>query len=189
VTAERLQSALGFTPADLEANRAGRLSDTQQEFMNVQSKRGRAFILGMGGFFVVFVIIIVTVVVPKMNSSSTDSTSGSSSAVPPWVIAAVLAVVALIVLRSVLKGRKRVGQLATGAVQSVEGPAKTKAVMRGNVTDDVMLVPMGVYRLKVGKVTFALSTAKQLSGFDDGVSYRCFYVKGTLPVLISAEEI
>jgi hypothetical protein len=77
------------------------------------------------------------------------------------------------------------GPLATGAVRSTEGAATVTAKARGNV--DQMTV-MAVYRLKVGKVTFPLS-ATQLAGFDDGVAYRCFYVKGTLPVLTSAEEI
>ena len=188
MSAEKLQSALDFTPADLESNRAGRLSDTQQTFMNKESKKGRAFILGMGGLFVVFVVIIVTVVLPNMNSNSTDSTTGSSSAVPPGIIFAVLAVVALIVLVSVLRGRRGMGNMSTSAVLSVEGPARVRAKVRGNVTDDIVLAPMAVYRVKVGKVNFPLN-GKKYSGFVDGVNYRCFYVKGTLPVLISAEEI
>jgi preprotein translocase subunit SecG len=186
VTAERLQSALGFTADDLVANQAGRLSATQQSYMNVQSKRGKSFNLVMVGVFVAFVAIIVAVVLPKMNSNSTDSSSGSSSAVPPWIIVAVIALVALIMLRTFLKTARGMGNIATGAVQSVEGPARTKAVARGNV-DQMTVMP--VYRLKVGKVTFPLKSAKQLGGFDDGVAYRCYYVKGTLPVLISAEEI
>ncbi|MCW2799012.1 MAG: hypothetical protein JWQ70_484 [Aeromicrobium sp.] len=188
MTAEKLQAALDFTPADLESNRAGRLSDTQQTFMDKESKKGKAFILGMGGVFVVFVIIIITVVLPKMNSNSTDSTTGSSSAVPPGIIFAVLAVVALIVLASVLRGRRGMGNIATSAVLSVEGPARISAKVRGNVTDNMMLVPMAVYRVKVGKVKFPLN-GKKYSGFVNGVNYRCFYVKGTLPILISAEEI
>ena len=188
MTAEKLQAALDFTPADLESNRAGRLSDSQQTFMDKESKKGRAFSLGMGGLMVVFVIIILTVVVPKMNSNSTDSSTGSSSAVPPGIIFAVLAVVALIVLWTVLRSRRGFGNMATSAVLSVEGPAKVRAKVRGNVTDNIMLVPMAVYRVKVGKVNFPLD-AKKYSGFVDGINYRCFYVKGTLPILISAEEI
>jgi len=185
MTAERLQSALGFTTSDLEANRAGRLSDSQQSHMDVQAKRGKALNIVMMGVFVAFIAVIVVVVLPKMNSNSSSS-SGSSSAVPPWIIVAVIAVVALIMLRTFVKTARGMGNVATGAVQSVEGPARTKAVARGNV--DQMDV-MAMYRLKVGKVTFPLSSAKQLGGFDDGVNYRCYYVKGTLPVLISAEEI
>jgi hypothetical protein len=49
------------------------------------------------------------------------------------------------------------------------------------------LMPM--FRLTVGKVTFPLSSQQQLDGFVDGANYRCYYVKGTLPVLISAEEL
>ena len=188
MTAEKLQAALDFTPADLESNRAGRLSDTQQTFMDKESKKGRAYILGMGGVGVVFIILIITVVLPKMNSNSTDSTTGSSSAVPPGVIFGVLAVVALIVLVTVLRGRRGMGNMATSAVLSVEGPARVRAKVRGNVTDNIMLVPMAVYRVKVGKVNFPLN-AKKYNGFVDGVNYRCFYVKGTLPILISAEEI
>jgi len=185
MTAEALQNALGFTAADLEANRAGRLSDGQQQHMNVQSKRGKSLNLVMAGVFIVFAIIIVTVVLPKLDDNST-STSGSSSAVPPWIIFAVLGVVALIVLRTVFKTRSGMNRVASGSVQTVEGPAKTKARAIGNV-DQLDVMPM--FRLTVGKVTFPLSSQRQLGGFVDGVNYRCYYVKGTLPVLISAEEI
>jgi predicted nucleic acid-binding Zn ribbon protein len=189
MTAERLQSALGFTAADLESNRAGRLSDSQQKFMDVQSKRGKRFNLGMVAVFIVFIVIIVAVVIPKVNSnSSSSSSSGSSSAVPPWIFVVVIAVVALIMLRAFIKTSRGMGNIRSSAVLSVEGPAHTKAVVRGNVTDDIMLVPMAVYRVKVGKVNFPLD-AKKHGGFDEGVNYRCYYVKGTLPVLISAEEI
>jgi preprotein translocase subunit SecG len=188
MTAERLESALGFTPADLEANRAGRLSDAQQGFMDTQSKRGKSLNLVMVGLFVVFIVIIVAVVLPKLSSNSTDSSSGSSSAVPPWIIFVVIAVIALVMLRTFIKTSRGMGNMSTTAVLSVQGPAKTKAVVRGNVTDNVVLAPMGVYRVKVGNVNFPLD-AKKFSGFDDRVNYRCYYVKGTLPVLISAEEI
>lgn len=186
MTAEALQNALDFTAADLDANRTGRLSDSQQQHMNLQSKRGKSYNLVMGGVFLVFAIIIVTVVLPKLNDNSSSGTSGSSSSVPPWIIFVVLAVVALIVLRTLLKTRKGMGRVAAGAVLSVEGPAKTKATNRGNVDQ---MMSMAIFRLKVGKVTFPLSSARQLGGFVDGVNYRCYFVRGTLPVLISAEEI
>ena len=162
MTAEALQSALGFTAADLDANRAGRLSDAQQSHLNFQSRRGKSLNLVMLGVFVAFVVIIVVVVEPKINSN-TSSGSGSSSSLPPRIIPAVLAVVALIMLRTFVKTSKGMGNVATGGVLSVEGPATTKAV--------------------------PLRDGKQLGGFVDDVAYRCYYVKGTLPVLISAEEI
>ncbi|MCW2750631.1 MAG: hypothetical protein JWR83_1741 [Aeromicrobium sp.] len=188
MTAERLQTALDFTAADLESNRAGRLSDSQQSHMASESKKGKSLNLVMVGVFVVFIVIIVAVVVPKMNSNSSGSSSGSSSAVPPWIIIAVIAVVALIMLRTFLKTNRGMGNIKTGPLLSVEGPAKTKAVARGNVTDNMVLVPLAVYRVKVGKVNFPLN-AKKFSGFENGVAYRCYYVKGTLPILVSAEEI
>lgn len=188
MTAERLQSALGFTAADLEANRAGQLSDSQQSYMDTQSKRGKSLNLVMVGVFVAFIVIIVAVVLPKLSSNSSGSSSGSSSSVPPWIIFVVLAVVALIMLRTFVKTSRGMGNVATSAVLSVEGPAKTKAVRRGNVTDNVVIAPLAVYRVKVGNVNFPLD-GKKYGGFDDGVNYRCYYVKGTLPVLISAEEI
>jgi hypothetical protein len=188
VTGEALQSAFKFTPADLVENRAGKLSATQHSYVAVQSKRGKTFNLAMGGVFVVFVIIIVTVVLPKMNSNSTGS-SGTSSAVPPGVVFGVLAVVALLVALSLIRTRRGMERLTTGAVQSVEGPAKTRASARGNVDQLDQMAVMPVYRLTVGKVTFALSNAQQLGAFDEGVTYRCYYLKGTLPVLISAEQL
>lgn len=185
VTAEALQAAFGFTPADLVENRAGRLSSSQHSHMATQSKKGKAFNLGMGVVFVVFVIIIVTVVLPKMNSNSTSS-SGTSSAVPPGIIFGVLAVVALVVGLTLVRTRRGMNRLTTGAVQSTEGPAKTRAGTTGNV--DQFSV-MAIYRLTVGKVTFPLKDMTQLSAFEEGVNFRVYYMKGTLPVIVSAERL
>src|SRR5205085_8399405 len=113
------------------------------------------FALGMGVFFVVFVIIIVVVVLPRMNSS-TGSSSGTSSAVPPGVVFGVLAVVALVVGLSLVRTRRGMARLTTGAVQSVEGSAHTRTRAVGNV-DQMTSMPM--YRLTVGSVTFQIGRA------------------------------
>jgi hypothetical protein len=185
VSADALQSAFNFTPADLVENRAGKLSASQHSHIAVQSSRGKSYNLAMGGVFVVFVVIIVTVVLPKMSSNS-SSTSGSSSTVPPGVIFGVLAAVALLVIVTLLRTRRGMNRLTTGAVQSVEGSARTRARALGNI-DQMDVMP--VYRLTIGKMTFALTNALQLNAFDEGVTYRCYYVKGTMPVLISAEQL
>ncbi|MEO6471646.1 MAG: hypothetical protein ABIR57_07140 [Aeromicrobium sp.] len=182
MTPESLQAALGFTSVDLEHNRAGRLSPAQQAHMTVQGKRGQTLNLVMGGVFVAFVIFIVVVVLPKTSGSE----SSGSSAVPPGVILGVLAVVGLVVGLTLVRTRRAMGGLSTGGVRSTEGPARTKARAYGNV-DQMDVMP--VYRLKVGAVTFPLPNARQLGAFEDGIAYRCYYVKGTLPVLISAEQL
>jgi len=153
--------------------------------MTTQSKRGKSLNLVMGGVFVVFAIVIVAVVMPKMSSSSTGS-SGSSSSVPPGVIIGVLAVLALLVLMTLLRTRRGMNRIAAGAVQTTEGPAKTKARA---YADDNQMSTMPIYRLTVGQVTFALSGSQQLDAFEDGATYRCYYLEGTLPILVSAERI
>lgn len=184
MTTEWLQSALSFTAADLEENRAGRLSSAQQGFMTDQSNKGKSYNLAMGGVFVVFVVIIVAVVLPKMNSNSSGS-SGSSSAVPPGIVFGVLAVVAVVVALTLVRTRRGMDRLKSGTVYSVEGAARTRA---RSYADANQLSDVSTFRLTVGDVTFALSSAHQLAAFEEGASYRCYYVKGTLPVLISAER-
>ena len=176
-----LQAALNFTDEDLVANRAGRLGPTQQARMTKLKGRGQIINIVYAVMFAVIIGVIALFVIPQYTAAAD---AGSSSAVPTWLIAAIIAGVVLIIGFTVLRTRRRLTRL-DGAVLMTEGEANGR---QG-------LVPMAetamapIFRLSIGKVTFALSTPEPLAAFTNGKRYRGYYVKGTMPVLVSAEEI
>ncbi len=84
-----------------------------------------------------------------------------------------------------LRSRRKIGGM-TGTVLSVEGVAHPSSGVFGDANQLGVAV---THRVKVGSMTFAVAGAKQLFGFEDGAAYRAYYVKSTIPVLISAERI
>ena len=178
---EALQAALDFTDDDLVANRAGRLSPTQQTRMGKTQGQGQIANIVFGIVFVVILAVIAFIVLPPLFAPQPEH----SSAVPPGIIILVAVVVVGIIGLSFLRTRHKLRGV-TGAVLAVEGEAKPNIRTTGNV-DEVGLMTM--YRVKVGSVTFAVSRADQVTAFRDGARYRAYYVKGTLPILISAEPL
>jgi uncharacterized integral membrane protein len=179
MTAEALQAAFNFTPADLPDNRAGKLSPTQQARMSVTKGRGQIVNIVMGVIFIAFIVVIAVVVLPQVTASQDPN----SSAVPSWIIVLVIAVVVGIIALSFLRTRRKLTNL-TGEVLTVEGVANTRArAFAGEDTVDM------IFRLSIGKMTFAVPGPQQLDAFEDGKTYRGYYVKGTLPILVSAEAL
>ena len=175
-----LQSAFDFTDDDLVANRAGRLSPTQQARMS--KRRGGAQIANLvfGAFFVVILIVIAIVVLPGVMAPQ----PAGSSAVSPVLIALVLVGVLGVVVFSVLRTRRKMRGVA-GAVFMTEGEAKT----RSGMVDVGEAGSAGMFRLTVGGVIFPIPSGDQLAAFTAGQRYRVYYVKGTLPIVVSAEQI
>lgn len=182
MTAAALEAALGFTADDLTSNRAGKLSPTQQATMTVKRGQSQVVNLVMAGIFVAFLVVIAIFVLPPLLAPQ----PATSSAVPAPIIIGVIAVVALIIALTTVRSRRKFTQL-NGAVFSAEGVVKTRA---GAFGDANQLGSTGmIYRVKIGSSTFAVSNQSQVDAFDDGKTYRGYYVKSTVPVLISAEEI
>lgn len=179
--ASALNSAFDFTDDDLTANRAGRLSPAQQARMSKLRGRAQVANLVFGAVFVVILVVIAVIVLPGVLAPQPTG----SSAVPPGIIALVLVGVLGIVVLSVLRSRRKLQGVA-GAVLTTEGEAKTRS---GLVDVGEGTASAAIYRLTVGKVTFPLSSAEQLAPFTEGRRYRVYYVKGTLPVVVSAEEV
>lgn len=176
-----LQSALSFTDAELADNRAGRLSAAQQARMTRGQKQGRIGMWIMVGVVVVFLVVIGAIFIPQ----SLGAQSSSSSAVPPWIIALVIVVVALIMFISFARTRRGIRGL-TGTVLSVEGEANPKISSFGDANQ------VGVdtlYRVHIGPVNFPVQGPAQVNAFEKGKRYRAYYVKSTLPVLLSAEPL
>jgi hypothetical protein len=179
--ASALNTAFDFTDDDLVANRAGRLSPAQQARMSKLRGRAQVANLVFGAVFVVILVVIAIIVLPGVLAPQ----PAGSSAVPPGIIALVLAGVLGVIVFSVFRSRRKLQGVA-GAVLTTEGEAKTRS---GSVEVGDGAGEAAVYRLTVGSVTFPLSSADQLAPFLQGTRYRVYYVKGTLPVVVSAEAV
>jgi hypothetical protein len=178
---ESLQKAFSFTDADLVANRAGKLSPTQSARMVKGQKTSRIGMYVMVGVVIVFIIVIAAVFLPQ----SLAAQPASSSAIPPWIIIAVIVVVGLIMFISFARTRRGISNL-TGAVLSVEGVANPKVSSFGDANQEGMDT---LFRVRVGTMNFAVPGPAQVNAFEKGKSYRAYYLKSTVPVLISAELI
>jgi len=176
-----LQAALDFTDDDLVANRAGRLSSAQQARMTKTQGQGQIANIVFGIVFVVIIAVIAFIVLPPLFAPQPEH----SSAIPPGIIILVVVVVLGIIGLSFLRTRRKLRGV-TGAVLMAEGEAKGNIKATGNVEDAGMMM---MYRIKVGSVTFAVSRPDQVAAFHDGARYRAYYVKGTLPILVSAEAV
>jgi uncharacterized protein (UPF0333 family) len=176
-----LQAALNFTDDDLVANRAGRLSPTQQTRMTKAQGQGQIGNIVFAIVFVAILVVIGIVVLPPLFAPQ----PANSSAVPPGIIILVVVVVLGIIGLSFLRTRRKLRGVS-GAVLMTEGEAKGNIKATGNVEDAGMMM---MYRIKVGSVTFAVSRPDQVAAFQNGARYRAYYVKGTLPILMSAEPL
>lgn len=175
---DALQAALDFTPDDLVANRAGRLSPSQQARMTKAQGQGRVFTIIMAVVIVVIIVVIAATVLPSVLAPQ----ASGSSAISPGIIIAVIVVVAAIMALSLLRTRRGMTRL-TGPVLSVTGIVHTSA--RG--FEDETVGGGAVFRVKVGNVSFPVMGPAQVDAFEYGKNYRAYYVKSTLPVIIAAE--
>ena len=181
MTDEALRATWGFTDADLVANRAGRLSPAQQATMTKAKSLSQVVTLVFGAIFVVIIGVIAIIVLPPLLAPQ----PANSSAVPPGIIVLVIVVVVGIIALTALRSRRKLSRL-DGAVLVTEGEAKSREGEAG-IGDDAF--SLGVYRLKVGSVTFPISSPEKLRAFTDGQRYRVYYVMGTLPVIVAAESV
>ena len=171
-----LQEALNFTDDDLVANRAGKLGPTQQGRMTKTKGRSQITNVIFGVVFLVIIVIIAAYVLPNYLT-------GPAASAAPIIVVVVIVVVGLMVF-SFMRSRRKLGRI-DGAVLMTEGEASARqglAPVSGGIA-------LPVYRLSVGKVTFALSTPEPMRAFTNGKQYKAYYVQGTLPILVSAEPV
>ena len=94
-----------------------------------------------------------------------------------------------------LRLRRRLNRLASGAVLRVEGPVRTRAHhLGGNISDAGPIYGGGVrYELTIGPTTFFVAGPQVLGAFDSAAIYRAYYAAGgghaVYNWLLSAEQI
>ncbi len=179
--AVELQRALNFTEADLAENRAGRLSAAQNARMTKGQSQGRVMTLVVLGVFVVLIAVIVFVVLPP----SLAPQPANSSAIPPWIIGLVIVVVLAIMAVSFLRTKRGLRGL-TGTLLHVDGEANPKSRSYGDANQEGFDT---IHRVKIGGVNFPVASDIQVRAFEKGRRYRAYYVKSTLPVILSAEPL
>lgn len=188
--AARIGAALDFTDAELRGNRDGRVSERQSARLGRSRSRGRIGLVVMALFVLAFIVVIVAVVLPKIPKKQSDSS-------PPLVpiVIGVLAFVFLVMALSIARTRRRLNRLTSGTIAEMTGAARTRAHrIRGNVVD-VSAAGVGYgggirYELTIGSVRFFVPSQAVLDAFEDGRSYRGYYVgRGIMSTLLSAEPL
>lgn len=179
--AAALQKAFIFTAAELADNRAGRLSAAQNARMTKGQKQSRVGMYVMIGIVVIFLVVVAVIFLPGALAPQ----PANSSAIPPWIVVLVILVVALIMFVSFVRTRKGIRSL-TGAVLSVEGIANPKTSSFGDTNQEGMDT---IFRVRVGDLNFPVQGPSQVNAFEKGRRYRAYYLKSTVPVLISAEPL
>jgi hypothetical protein len=183
-----MAEALGFSEDELAMNRAGRLSDSQRARMGRSRSRGRTGTVVLGLIVVAFIAVIAVAVVPHL---STGKSSGSSATVPAVIGA--LALIAVVMAFSLLRARRSLDRLVPDHVERTEGVTTTREHrLRGNVGDlssGFQGYGGGIrYEVTIGGTRFFVKGRTVLEAFQDGRSYRGYYVgRGVMAMLLSAE--
>lgn len=174
--------AFDFTPADLQANRNGRLTPAQAKRLNRTRRiRGcgqRAAFLALGGTILVFIGLIPFVA--PLNSP------GFQAAFPYLLFGIVL--FAGIFLVAIIFGIIRSRDLQTGRISVAEGEASEFSTQ--DIKSKSGRVMGTAYLVTVGYTRFRLATPAQFETFQPGCLYRVFYIKDPpVHLILSAETI
>jgi len=176
----RLQAAFMFQPADLRANRAGRLSKRQQTLLSTARSTGRLamfiFVLVMLGTMGIIAFTIFQS--PGKSGSSVEPAGGATQAGSILVILGiVVAAVLLTIIIGVAISRRYIAALNTKQIDVAKGRAEV-ASNKGNN-----------WRVRIGSTKLRLSRPSQLASFQPGTPYRVYYLAGPVPNILSAEVV
>lgn len=188
-----LPEALGFSPDELAANRAGELSGRQLVMLRETRARQRARSGGrtrtVAITAAVVAVLVAAVVLPRLAGSR-----GKSPADVPFLVAAVI-LIALLMWRSAARAGSSVSQLGGGAVSQAEGVAKTGRPGAGQGGDGAgpelagRQAAQARCELSIGGTRFMVSAAV-LAAFSGGRAYRVYYTgQGPRATILSAEQI
>lgn len=174
--AGQLQAVLGFSAEELALNRAGHVSDRQQQLLGRVEKTTNVASVMMIVVVLVFVGVAVGV-----------SASSSSQLAP--VIAGAVALVVVVMGFSIRRTIRAGARVATARVQHAEGPVKHHVVRFGESVD---APGSGGIRfdIRVGGEQLTVPTQAAMETFTEGAPYRVHFVReASLHVLLSAEPI
>ena len=164
-----LERALRFTPAELDANRHGRLSPRQEREVAALYRTVRGKGLFAGGVIVAWAVGI----------SAWTLTQARPNLLPDQIrsTAVLMGLFAVVMAGSMYLTRRRNTNLRERQISVAEGVAETYTTMADG-------------ELIVGDL-HAIVTHRQLKGFEAERSYRVYHVAlgGQSHILLSAEEL
>ncbi|MDX2161219.1 MAG: hypothetical protein SF162_07845 [bacterium] len=178
---DRLRRAFRFSDSDIEANRAGTVSDAQKNRRSATGRQNQSVLVVIAIFMP---IIGIGAVVTLFGAAPTGSSVQTVLCGGPGLFMGLffgfwlLLLVADLVRRFVLPPLKVRADLSAGVVKAVEGRAALDTVR----TDGGYNVG---YRLKIGGATFRL-TLEQYKAFDHRELYHVYYLPRSRTI-VSAE--
>lgn len=170
---QTLREIFHFSSRDLLANRAGKLSERQKAR---QSAAGVSLKFGIA--FFVF-IMFGTLAIIAFFSSATGANEGASEFDNMVSIVVLVSVFSLVLLISIFASRKQLAATREKQIQKVEGEAS-----HGKLRADA-----AHFEIKIGRTKVRLLTPEQLESFQVGISYRVYFLPGSMPTILSAEVI
>lgn len=172
---ERLMQAFGFSSADQIANRHGELTGAQRERLDAKRRdyfrKGNLTILLMWGGFTLLVVV----------SMFLQGAPPQDMAILPYVLLGMSAFFCAAWLIARFHARQMPRQRFTFA----QGLARTRMRKYYRYGREIHH-----YELSLGRQKFNLLSQDELSAFEDGVSYRVYYIPyAPMHIILSAEAL
>lgn len=168
---------LEITPETLAANRSGQFTESQIAWMLKQHIAGEGGNIGLWAALI-WIGLAAGVAAAAWNSGLLPGLLASSLGLAVVIPLLVVVLVIAFALWNSGRYRKPIDQMR---VESVEGAGRVR-IHRGKMG----YVHMVSYSYQVSGVNFQISPAQALALLNDG-TYRLYYVRSVVPVLLSGE--
>jgi hypothetical protein len=186
-----LMTSLGITPADLEANRQGRLSETQKARLREKLDAGTRSGLIMGG--IVLLIFIVGAVYMIFFNPETKASFRQLLGDNPLMLIIPIALVIIFYGLTFAFAIAKANRMKSGdvPVKSVEGKVKLSVTQMVGIGAAALASAAGAstraYIVRVGRMKIYTDEAT-FTAFENGRAYRIFYVPNKPAHFIVAAE-
>lgn len=164
-----LQATFFFSPADLNANRQGKLSSRQQDR---QRAAGTNMWLAVGVFIFVMIGSLGVILLINRPAGATGDQSGNDT-----TLLVMAAAVGIAILAGVLISFRYMTAASEKQMRAAEGAARWGKIEAEKTN----------FELQIGTKKLRLLTEEQLVSFAEGEEYRVYYLNGRVPTILSAE--
>ncbi|MFN8528898.1 MAG: hypothetical protein U0670_09830 [Anaerolineae bacterium] len=174
---------LDFTPEDVEANRQGHVTESQQAKLTALARQQRQ---SVGWGIVAFAVLIAGGIGFEFvrTGGTLERFARGQSPLVVWGLAFFFAVLVLMTIITMIASRA----LKHPVVRRIEGKVKIDTFSAKQGRGAVYTVHL----VKIGKTTFRFLDAHSLSFFRDGAAYRAYLIKAPLqpsPIPLSVEKV
>jgi heme/copper-type cytochrome/quinol oxidase subunit 2 len=186
-------TSLGITPADLEANRQGRLSESQKARLREKLDSGTRSGLIVGG--IVMLIFIVGAVYMVFFNPETKASFRQLLGDNPLMLMIPIALVVVFYGLMFVFSMAKANRMKSGdvPVKSVEGKVKLSVTQMVGLGAAALASAAGAstraYIVRVGRMTM-YTDEDTFTAFENGRAYRIFYVPNKpAHFIVSAEAL